>query len=131
MDCSFSKLQRCVHTNWITRVSALWNFFAHTVAVTCIILHLLKKNNPLRIFTFLKHFLHCFLIHFNHYKCPIVHVSSNWLNSLLNSLVTVTSGSVHVERKKRTRWLNILIMKIYHINFSNISKTSKCWSKCT
>ena len=30
-----------------------------------------------------------------------------------------------VERKERTRCLNILIMKIYHINFSNIAKKIK------
>ena len=36
------------------------NLFAHTIAV--IRLHLSKKNIPLLIFTFLKHFLHCILI---------------------------------------------------------------------
>ena len=43
------------------------NLLAHTVAV--IRVHLSKKNNPLliHVFTFLKHFLRCILIYFNHY----------------------------------------------------------------
>ena len=39
---------------------------------------------------------------------------------------TVDKASCCVERKERMRRINILIMKIYHINFSYISKTSKC-----
>ena len=36
-----------------------------------------------------------------------------------------------VERKERTHCIHILIMKIHHIKFSNISKTLKYTSKCT
>ena len=50
-------------------------------------------------------------------------MSSNLWNSLLNSLVTVTSGCM--ERKERTRCINILTMKIYHINCSNNIKNIK------
>ena len=95
--------------------------FAHTVAVMR--LHLSKKkHNPLLIFTFLKHFLRCMII--------INALSFIWVainrTSLLNSFVKVTSGCV--ERKKM-RNVNILVIEIYHINFSKISN-QYCYLIC-
>ena len=75
------------------------NLFAHAVAIKR--LHLSKKNNPLLIFTFLKHLLRHSLIYSYHYVCFIVWVCNNYWNNLLKSLVTVTLG--HKGRKKNVR----------------------------
>ena len=52
---------------------SLFNLYAHNVAA--IRLNLLKKNHPLLIFIFLKHFLR--LIISNDYVCLIVWVCNN------------------------------------------------------
>ena len=104
--CSFSKDVVVTATECAYKLNnTRYENFAHAVAV--IRLHLSKKNNPLLLFKFLKHFLRHIYITSNHYVCLIVLMCNDKWNSLLNNLVTVTSG--HVERK-RTRGVNILFI---------------------
>ena len=109
--------RRCVHTNRITRVtsSTLWKYlFAHTVAVIIF------------DYVFRKRTIHCLYLHFSYIAFSFFLNNRSCEYQLMEQpgeQPSYCDFKLCGKKTKRTRCINILIMKIYHINFSYISKT--------